>query len=248
MPQAWCSEEAMSWFVASLLRKRGFWPIMGLGEDKFVVLSKSELKALERVLGANFVQGRHRVDFAMYNDGLIVVGVVISRIVPLTLKVSEECCKLAIEMILSSPRRAIAAYSELKRRGFDFASMNVAKMLKVVAGLEGSGRLRSFSRDRRRVGLAIVLDVGPARRYSIECVKELRSFLEEQGMDIELSLCAFSPLEISSQPPALVAINHVWGVKVLNEPRASFVEAMGLHWYGCRKCRYLEICGPRFRE
>ncbi len=242
----WCSEEAVSWFIASILKSEGFWPLLGVGSEKFIVLSKSELSTLISDLGANFIQGRHRVDVVCYSDSKFVLGLVVSRMLPLTIRVSDECCKLALEMVLADPKSAVRSYWELRQRGFDFTSMNVAKMCKIVVGCLSSGRLRRFVEGREIVAMGVILGLKPCIDYARSALESLREYLSAKGIDVRLSLYVFKPLDVSSGPPVSVLVRHVWGSKVIEDVRKSFSEVMGSEWIGCRKCRYIGVCLPNF--
>ncbi len=242
----WCSEDAVSWFIVSILRSKGFWLVLGLGDDKFVVLSKSELKPLARELGENFIQGRHRVDVAAYNEDTFIMGIVISRMIPLTLRVNTECCKASLFMVLGSPKTAIEAYQELRRRGFNFASMNVARFYKLLRSIETSGRFKRVSEGKKTVGLAIVLGLNVVKNYAVEALKDLNAYLRSLGKEIPLALYVFKPVDLSSGPPTTVELTHVWGQKVIEPGTYGFSEVMGVEWIGCRKCKYLSTCIQSF--
>ncbi len=247
VPREWCSEEAVSWFFLSLLARKGFWPIMGLGEDKFVVLSKNELRPLSKILGQNLVQGRHRVDIAAYSDDKLVVGITISKIIPLCLRVSRDLAIEALKMILAPPEISLDSYRRLKQRGFDFASMNVAKAFKIAAAITVCERFKRVLMGRTPVLAVFLLDLGMDKGMVVRILEDLSEYVRRfANLYLRFSLYMFKPCEISATAPTCIAVQHVSGTELIESQSYPFVEVMGVGWIGCKKCRYVKLCSKYF--
>ena len=244
--RTWCSEESIPWFFLSLLVRRGFYPVMGLGKERFVVLSKSDLEPIHSVLGHNFVQGRHRLDIVAYDAERFVVGLVVSRIIPLCKRISDNVVELVLRMILAPPKDAVDAYMKLKRMGFDFASMNVAKAFKVSIASRFCRRLKSYAEGRKTVVMVILLDVGINEEVVIEILNALKEYLYKTAdLNLKISIALFKPCEITPSPPAYVYIRSV-AEELLDSGNYPYTEIMGENWVGCSKCKYVEVCSKYF--
>ena len=225
--------------------------------DMHIYFSKSDLVKGRAKLSKIAVQGRNYIDFVAYSEEELVLGIVISRAYVMMYKHGERHLKTLVYALLSHPAEAENAYKELKSRGFNINSTNIAKLYKIYIASRSIGRIKRVYSSVRKVRFSIVtpcLGVDIGRAIVTDAIERLMRFVvKEHNEDKVLSYehTCFRPVDVYKNSPTVVelrTVNLYKADKALLYGKMNFVELMGFEYLGCAKCNHLTTCIEMIRQ
>ncbi len=252
----WCSEKSVSLALLSIVKRKGFYPILGV--NGFLTYSRRELEEAGVNLPHNLIQGKGYVDIAFFNEKVLVLGAAATTTYAFIeyMKLPERTFELYTKTVFGNPIESVEAYNVLKKIGLNIPAPIVGKLYKSVMMVKANARLKRLLSEKRGITVFAIIPFYAPKEIIEKIPGSLEGLLDYLASNHNLivedyNVLLMVPEDIREKPPDVIYFRCIHSMKecLLGEYvyLKEFPEVIG-GLRGCKGCRYIDICRRFFMK